>query len=85
MTTTTDQEQLITPDEREIVARVFLFAEVLRAADLMSPDEDEYFERPWKWQPEYAAWCRAGKPMPPEDLTPDLSWERFVRTFGEQP
>ena len=74
----------ISPNERHVVNRVFGFAEVLRAAGLMPPDEDEYFERPWKWGREYKAWQGAGKPEIPDpavDAT-DLAWERFVRSVA---
>lgn len=79
----TPPEALIGTQEREIVDRVFGFAVILREADAMPPDEDEYFERPWKWDREYQAWVRAGRPQPPEG-TADLSWERFLRALTEE-
>lgn len=79
----TAEQALISSQEREIVDRVFTFAVILREADLMPPDEDEYFERPWKWDREYQAWVRAGRPQPPEGTT-DLSWERFVRSATQE-
>jgi len=55
--------------DRDVVARLFNFAVVLRAAGLMPRDEDEYFERPWKWDPEYRAWIAHGQPSPEDWLT----------------
>jgi len=74
----------VSPNERHVINRVFGFACVLRAAGLMPPDEDEYFERPWKWGREYVAWQEAGKPEIPDPAsdTTDLAWERFVRAVG---
>jgi hypothetical protein len=55
--------------DRDVVARLFNFAVVLRAAGLMPRDEDEYWERPWKWDPEYRAWTAHGQPSPGDWLT----------------
>lgn len=67
------------------VDRIAAFALVLRVAGLMPPDELEYFERPWKWQPEYEAWLAAGCPSPEHAGVPvgqrtldSMRWERFV-------
>lgn len=77
--------QLVTLTQRDVIDRVFTFALVLRAADAMPPDEDEYFERPWKWDGEYQIWQRHGSPDVPEYGKPaDLSWERFVRALSEE-
>lgn len=57
---------------------VYRFALILRAADLMPPNEDEYWERPEKWHLEWKAWQRHNHPCPPEDDVTTLSWERFV-------
>ena len=73
--------------ERGTVARVYGFMVVLRAADLSPLDEDEYWERPWKWDREYRHWIAAGRPDAP-DLVAEvtgravasLAWERFVRS-----
>lgn len=71
---------LVPSAERGTVVRVFEFAEVLRAADLMPLDEDEYFERPWKWQTEYEVWTDCGCPSIPDPSGPNvLRWELFVR------
>jgi hypothetical protein len=70
--------EFISPTERHTIAKVFTFAEILRAADLMPHDEDEYFERPWKWGREHQAWVAAGRPRPPEDDSTVGVWEEFV-------
>lgn len=76
---------LCAAQDRAAISRVFEFALILRQAGLMPPDEDEYFERPWKWQPEYEAWLSAGYPACPDGLVPinqrtlaRMRWERFV-------
>lgn len=86
-----ESPELVTPAEREVATRLFDFAEVLRAADLMPPDEDEYFERPWKWDGEYQAWIESGSPPIPDLIAEatgrspvSLPWERFVRTCRER-
>lgn len=81
---------LLADHDRPVTDRVFGFYEVLYAADLLPPNPADYFEKPWKWQPEYEAWVAAGRPPvpdPPEnsvlvsgDDPVDLNWERFVRT-----
>jgi hypothetical protein len=59
---------------------VFDFAQILRAAGLMPSDEDEYWEKPWKWDPERQAWVAAGEPSPPAPTAPQsLAWRRFLR------
>lgn len=59
---------------------VFEFALVLRAADLMPDDEDEYWERPHKWEPEHELWTQVGAPSRPEaGQPPSLAWQRFLR------
>jgi len=59
---------------------VFDFACVLRDAELMPDDEDEYWEKPWHWEREHQLWLDAGKPSSPELGEPaSLAWERFVR------
>lgn len=77
--------ELVGPHDQVVLARVFDFATVLRAAGLMPPDEFDYFEKPWKWQPEYEAWLAAGCPTPPdyevkisERTLASMRWERFV-------
>lgn len=80
----TDQ-QLIAPGERDTIDRLFDFALVLRAAAAMPPDEDEYWEKPWKWDDEYQIWLRHGSPRLPEYRQPvNLSWERFVRDLRDE-
>ena len=63
---------------------VFEFARVLRAADLMPDDEDEYWSGPHKWDPEHQLWIAAGQPQPPASATPLLAWERFVRACQQR-
>ncbi|MDA0250742.1 MAG: hypothetical protein O2892_07785 [Actinomycetota bacterium] len=60
---------------------VFDFACILRAADLMPANEDEYWEKPWKWDPEHQAWIAAGEPAPPDaaGAPAALAWRRFLR------
>ncbi|MBE5502472.1 hypothetical protein [Mycobacteroides abscessus] len=59
---------------------VFEFATVLRDAELMPDDEDEYWEKPRKWSKAHQIWIDANKPGPPQDnAAPSLPWERFVR------
>jgi hypothetical protein len=48
---------------------------ILRAAGAMPPNEDEYWERPWKWNDEYQAWLEQGKPDYIED---EEAFARFV-------
>ena len=76
---------LVGPHDHVVLARVFDFATILRSAGLMPPDEFDYFEKPWKWQPEYEAWLAAGCPAPPDDevkiserTLASMRWERFV-------
>ena len=66
----------------DLSAEVFRFALALRGAGLMPDDEDEYWERPHKWEPEHARWVAAGGPPPPENpgAPQELAWERFVRS-----
>lgn len=75
---------LVGPYDHVVLDRVFGFFVVLKAAGLLPPDPTDYFERPWKWQPEYEAWLAAGCPDP-EDSAPigsrtlaSMRWDRFV-------
>ena len=78
MNTSTHAVPLVADADRPAITRVFEFAIVLRAAQAMPPNEDEYFERPWKWQPEFCAWVAAGKPFIPDPADPpSLGWKRF--------
>lgn len=78
-------QQLIAPGERDTIDRVFSFALILRAAAAMPLDEDEYFERPWKWDGEYQIWLRHGSPAVPDYTEPaNLAWERFVRDLRDE-
>lgn len=59
---------------------VFDFARVLRAANLMPHDEDQYWEKPWKWDTVREAWIASGEPSPPAPTAPpSLAWRRFLR------
>lgn len=71
-------------NERDTIAKVFNFAVVLRAASAMPHDEDEYFERPWKWDREYQTWLRFDAPWPPEhgDTTQNR-WDAFVNAVND--
>ena len=64
---------------------VYDFARILRAADLMPDDEDEYWEKPWKWDAEHQAWIAAGEPAPPEqaEAPASLAWRRFLRAAAD--
>jgi hypothetical protein len=58
---------------------VFNFACVLRAADLM-PDDENDWEKPQKWDREHRLWTEAGEPANPSVGAPaPLAWERFLR------
>lgn len=63
---------------------VFKFALVLRDADDMPFDEDEYWEKPWHWEPVHQLWIDAGSPhCPGAGNPPSLAWERFLRGVAE--
>jgi len=63
---------------------VFEFALVLRDADDMPFDEDEYWEKPWHWEPVHQLWIDAGSPhCPGAGNPPSLAWERFLRGVAE--
>jgi len=85
MSMTIHTPELITVDERATVQRLFDFALVLRAAEAMSTDEDEYWERPWKWATEYRLWVEAGSPAAPETGDPvSMAWGRFMRALANE-
>lgn len=64
--------------------RVYAFAVVLRAAERMPEDEDEYWEKPWHWDPEHTVWVEAGSPQCPQPAAPQaLDWQRFVRNLPQ--
>lgn len=64
---------------------VWDFAQVLRAADLMPFNEDEYWEEPHKWDPEHQLWVDAGCPREPDSGCPiSLGWQRFLRDVAER-
>lgn len=62
--------------ERATIDKIYGFAEILREAAAMPPDENEYFERPWKWTLEYEAWAAAEKPQPD-----DPGWPKFLQAL----
>ncbi|MFV8233988.1 hypothetical protein [Mycolicibacterium fortuitum] len=62
---------------------VFDFAVVLRDAEVMPYDEDEYWDKPHKWDREHQLWLDAGSPSCPDPgEPPTLSWQRFLRSVG---
>lgn len=64
---------------------VYEFAVALRAADVMPLDEDEYWEKPHKWDLEHKSWVESGSPRCPEPGDPpSVSWQRFVRSVAEK-
>lgn len=63
----------IEPGDRAVIAKVYSFGMILHAASALPPDEREYWEKPWKWQPEYEIWLDSGSPN--ED---DEGWDAFV-------
>lgn len=70
---------LVAGQEAETVGRVYTFGMILRAADLLPLNEDGYWEKPWKWEPEYQAWIAAGSPEAPEDGDEESpAWTDFV-------
>ena len=75
MTNTETQKTLITNAECATAQRLYDFMLVLRAAGAMPPDEDEYWERPWKWNTEYQAWLERGQP---DYIDNEEAFARFV-------
>ena len=69
---------LINPSDRWVVQRVYDFFKILQAADRLPPNEEEYWDRPWKWQPEYQTWVNVGSP---EEESP--AWDRFIEALRE--
>ena len=52
-----------TGEEHQVVLRLWDFSRILRAAGLLDDDQLGYFfEKPWKWQPEYDLWVAHGRP-----------------------
>lgn len=86
--TDTAVRELCGLDDREAVSRIFGFATVLREAGALAEDTDQYFERPWKWQPEYELWLQAGSPLPaePGELHPtDFDgWPTFLAALERE-
>lgn len=63
---------------------VYGFAVVLRAADLIPDDEDEYWEKPYRFDRVRELWMQAGEPVVPQSgAVVSLAWERFVRSATE--
>lgn len=69
MTDTETQKTLITNAECATAQRLFDFLLILRAAMSSPSNEDEYWEKPWKWDREYQMWLEHGQPEP-EDEAP---------------
>lgn len=63
-------------------SEVVTFGHILAYADALdtAPEVLEYFDRPWKWTPEYEAWARHGRPLEPgaDD------WAGFLREASAQ-
>jgi hypothetical protein len=82
--------KFIHPEDRGTIEKVYEFGLILSLAGAMPPNMLDYFERPWKWEPEYFKWVDAGKPYPPEaGGSPhaagddDSAWESFVGGLDE--
>jgi hypothetical protein len=75
--------RFIEPSERDTISKLFWFATILRAASLMPPNEDEYWERPWKWTPEYQSWVAHGQPDPPSVTYNVQGWENFIASMED--
>lgn len=54
------------------------FGVILRAADLIEPDDKRYAHRPEGWDREHRIWVSLDEPEPPRDQLTTLNWERFV-------
>lgn len=65
--------QFISPGEREVIGRVYSFGMILQAASALPPNELEFWEKPWKWQPEYEIWLKSGCLNEDDD-----GWDDFV-------
>lgn len=62
---------------------VYDFAVVLRDAEVMPDDEDEYWEKPRKWDAEHQLWIDAGSPSCPDvGDPPSVGWQRFLRALS---
>lgn len=57
-------------------SEVVTFGGILHAIDSLSSAQDVlyYFEKPWKWTPEYEAWTQHGRPTEPGAH----DWDGFV-------
>lgn len=60
------------------------FAHILTAADKFPATTDviDYFDKPWKWDPDHALWAAAGRPAP--DTDPNRWQQLLDGPFGKQ-
>ena len=77
--------RFILSEDHRVIEKVYEFGLILHLAGAMPPNVLDYFEKPWKWEPEYFKWVEAGKPYPPEASSPDdvATWESFVTSLEE--
>lgn len=68
-------DEILAEDRRWFLTYSVEFARILAdAGKLIAVEEVIYFfEKPWKWTPEYQKWRRAGSPAP-GDLTFEEVW-----------
>jgi len=69
MTHTPSQDWITDHDELCRLAAVLLYARHSTGLEVL-----EFFERPWKWEPEHQLWVDCGRP----DNSVDEGWESFV-------
>jgi hypothetical protein len=64
---------------------VVSFARVLVDAEWLDTSGEviDYFERPWKWSPEYGVWIQAGRPTAAEGGVGVGVWDAFVRLLDQ--
>jgi hypothetical protein len=59
-------------------ATLVAFGRVMTKVDGWGAEEVlDYFEEPWKWEPEHTDWSHRGRPHGPEDD----GWELFVKAM----
>ena len=62
-------------------SEVVTFGGVLADIDTLTSARDVlyYFEKPWKWTPEYEAWTAHGRPLAPGEY----DWAGFLAAAAE--